>query len=658
MRDGIFAGSAFCGASNPKVGVAYPDQPWLLPESQAPSRFRVAYRSEGCAAPPAVDRRVCYRAVASDLVHTAYTLVHTGYTQALMSLLKNSIISMLKCCPGRVQSSLAAPLHPFEIVEVLDTQGFPSIVMSQNVSQNGWKMAGKVRHLKFRSGRYSARLVVPKHLRPIVGKAELETQLGSDRRQALASLPGAVAGLQAKIAVAERKANGGKPVPVRYPMSAEEIAIATYHSLIAFDLDIREQDPRFANLDVDDGLVADLRAGIGGRLDDDALAELVGYRIERFRHRGNTDAVKGTSEWRKLAMSLCVSEYEALARKVERDGGDFSGKPGHPVLANGQPAVSTHEPVLLTKLLDDYLAILERQGKGREARKRWTPVFDDLIAFVKHKDAAVLTKKNLADWRDKKLETLSAKTVADVHIASVRAVLGWAVENDRLPSNPADGVKVKKSKPIRSRERGFRDDEALAVLKACRAYTPSDASNPANREGAKITAAKRWASLLCAFTGARAAEITQLRKQDVRKEGNFYVLRITPDAGSVKAAHYRDVPIHDQLVDLGFVEFVNATPDGPLFHNAKAADAIKGARTTSGRVSVWLQRLGVIPEGVQPNHGWRHRFKTVGEELGVSSRVLDAIQGHAARTAGDGYGDITIAAKKYAIDQFPRYDIV
>jgi len=90
-------------------------------------------------------------------------------------------------------------------------------------------VAGKIRHLKERSGRYSARLVVPKALRALVGKAELETQLGADRRQALAKLPGAVA-MQAKIAVAERKANAGKQVPARYPLTPEEIAFANYQS--------------------------------------------------------------------------------------------------------------------------------------------------------------------------------------------------------------------------------------------------------------------------------------------------------------------------------------------------------------------------------------------------------------------------------------------
>jgi site-specific recombinase XerD len=43
-------------------------------------------------------------------------------------------------------------------------------------------------------------------------------------------------------------------------------------------------------------------------------------------------------------------------------------------------------------------------------------------------------------------------------------------------------------------------------------------------------------------------------------------------------------------------------------------------------------------------HGFRHRFKTIGLEAGISTRVLDAIQGHAARTAGDSYGDVTVKA--------------
>jgi hypothetical protein len=55
-----------------------------------------------------------------------------------------------------------------------------------------------------------------------------------------------------------------------------------------------------------------------------------------------------------------------------------------------------------------------------------------------------------------------------------------------------------------------------------------------------------------------------------------------------------------------------------------------------------------------PNHGWRHRFKTIARSVGIDPRVMDAIQGHAARTAGDDYGDVTIAAMPLALAKFPK----
>lgn len=90
-----------------------------------------------------------------------------------------------------------------------------------------------------------------------------------------------------------------------------------------------------------------LRKGIAGSLTDDELARLVGDRIDRYRHLGNTDAERGTAEWRTLARALCIAEYEALARVVERDEGDFTGTPSHPVLVNVTPAEEYQKTVSL-----------------------------------------------------------------------------------------------------------------------------------------------------------------------------------------------------------------------------------------------------------------------------------------------------------------------
>lgn len=522
-------------------------------------------------------------------------------------------------------------------------------------------MAGTVRNLLNRDGRYFARLVVPKQLRQFIGKTELRSPLGPDRREAMKKLPGAVALLQHEIALAERRAvdAGQRQVTIgRYPLAADQIALRNYQSRLAFDDQLRNMDARHSAGYVDERLVAQLRDGIAGRLTNEELQALVGERIEYYRRLGNTTAEPGSEEWRTLARAMCISEYEALSRVAERDEGDFTGSPTNPIIANAVPVVDEKPRVAIKRLLTDYIASRVIIGKGRGIQKRWTPVFADLVKFVGHDDARRLTKQNLMEWRDARLNTLSAKTVGDVYLASVRTVLKWAVENDKLEENVAANVRQQVPKKQRSREQGFTDAEALIILRAARDHAPAIRDNHAAMEHPATTAAKRWSPILCAFSGARIAEITQLRKEDFRKEGETHVMRIRPDAGTVKAGNYRDVPLHPQLIDMGLLNFVDASPGGPLFYpNRKGAKPAGAAKTVAGRVSEWLQGLGVIPEGVPPSHGWRHRFKTVGREEGISDRVLDAIQGHASKTQGDDYGDVTLKARKAAIDRLPYYPI-
>ena len=517
-------------------------------------------------------------------------------------------------------------------------------------------MAGKIRHLVNRSGRYHARLVVPKDLRPIVGKTELRAPLGGDYRQALKLLPGAVAQLQHQIAQAERKAGQPRPGPARYPLTPDQIAHSHYMQRLAFDDELRN-DPRYPSVGIDDLLVQRLRAAIAGRADDDELRDLVGQQLDRFRAAGNVDAAPGSTEWRTIARALCSAELEALARVAERDEGDFSGQPVDPLIANAQPIEEPAKPVSLSRLWEDYKASRIRAGFMKDGGRRQNPVVENLRKFLRHDDAARVTKKDLLEWRDKLLSKLSAKTVNDIYLSTIRSLFAWAEENDHLPKNVAATVRQPKPRRQYGRERGYTDAEALKVLKAAHSYKPKDNKFGRN-ESAHLTAAKRWCPIICAFTGARISEITQLRKEDVRKDGDWWVIRITPDAGSVKAGNYRDVPLHPQVIELGFIDFVKAASPGPLFHAGKDPEKYTtAASSVSDEVAKWLRRSGLTPKGIQPSHGWRHRFKTVAREIGASDRVTDAICGHSGRTAGDNYGDVTLKAKERLIEALPRHAI-
>lgn len=517
-------------------------------------------------------------------------------------------------------------------------------------------MAGKVRHLINRSGRYHARLVVPKDLRTAIGKTELRKPLGADYRQALKLLPGAVAQLQHQIAEAERKTGRGDK-PLRYPLAPDQIAHAHYTRRLAFDDELRN-DPRYAAIGIDDILVKRLREAIAGRADDAELEALVGAQIERFRASGNLDAKQGSDEWRVIARALCSAEYEALERVYERDEGDYTGAIGNPMIANAQPIEKPEKPVKLTQLWQDYVDSRVQADFMRDKGARQRPVIESLRKYLKHNDARRVTKKDLLGWRDQLIKDLSAKTVNDVYLSAIRSVFAWAVANERLPENVAQDVRQPKPRKVYGRERGFTDAEAVKVLKASRSYMPKLDEFGHVRESDKMADMKRWVPILCAFTGARVSEITQLRKEDVRDVDGQWVVRITPDAGTVKSGGYRDVPLHPQIIEEGFVQFVAAAKAGPLFHSATDPEKYqKAAIIVSNKLSEWLRVNDLRPDGLQPNHAWRHRFKTQCLELGISGRVMDAIQGHAGKTAGDNYGDVTLKAKRDAVERLQRYKL-
>ena len=160
-------------------------------------------------------------------------------------------------------------------------------------------------------------------------------------------------------------------------------------------------------------------------------------------------------------------------------------------------------------------------------------------------------------------------------------------------------------------------------------------------------------------------EMTQLRKQDLF-EGvvgteTVWQIRITPSAGTVKGNKARDVPVHPHLVDMGFVAFVQGCEDGPLFYDPKRA---RGGskfnptfRKVGDKLARWVREIGIDDPEVDPNHGWRHTFKTAGHDCGMRELVVEGIAGHAPRTVGEKYGKLSLMLKWEQIKLLPRFDV-
>ncbi len=532
-------------------------------------------------------------------------------------------------------------------------------------------MGGEIRHLVKRGDAFWARLVVPKDLRPTIGKTELRTPLGSNRKTAERELHAAVANFHDTLAAARAALEVSANPPARMRsrhLTTPQIAHTHFSEELALDDAERNSPDPTALTDLGwarDGHIAVLGRVASGKADNDLIAASVGWALKKFRERGSTAVEPGSPEWRALARTLAQVQLEAIEATQARDAGREPEPPKLPILAEPPTPVPAGQQrqrgpaISILDLLDGYLATLKANGKGVEAERRWKPAFKALVRHLGHDDVRHMAKADIAGWRDQLLQDgLAPKTIRDVHLASVRAVLRWAREESKVTENPAAEVRIKVTEKVHNREKGFTAQEARAILMVALAYQPPKAHSSATRESEFVTDAKRWLPWLCAHTGCRVAEAAQLRKQDIQTIDGITFARITPEAGSTKTGKYRDVPVHPQLVELGFLDFVVRAGEGTaLFYDIhKPRRGVQHpAKHIANRVSAWVRSLDLFPSEIDPSHGWRHRFKTVGREEEISDRVLDAIQGHAGRTKGEDYGDVTLKTRDRAIRKMPGY---
>lgn len=302
---------------------------------------------------------------------------------------------------------------------------------------------------------------------------------------------------------------------------------------------------------------------------------------------------------------------------------------------------------------------IERTGPAPATVNRWRAVF--LAMQAKFKDREISEDEG-GEWANGLVNAQrTARTVSDIWLSAARSVYAWAYEQrPRLvPGNPFANVRVSVPEQPVTRYKRFSLEEVTTILKAALAIEP---------EGKAFKAAQRWCPWLAAYSGARMGELTQLRGQDVLQVDGIWVMRLTPDAGTTKTRMFRDVPLHPHIIEMGFLDFLKAHGDGPLFYNPNGGRRSKGEATnparpravkTRERLAAWVRELGVTDKSISPTHAWRHTFKSIaaGKDARMPDRISDAITGHAPATVAGRYEHPDVADMAAALGKYPRYRV-
>ena len=157
----------------------------------------------------------------------------------------------------------------------------------------------------------------------------------------------------------------------------------------------------------------------------------------------------------------------------------------------------------------------------------------------------------------------SGKTLAwetqNSYLKMLSDLLGWAKRERLVHDNVAEQISpLRARQPAESQRLPFSDEE-LQSLFALPLFTGSvDDERSFKRVGPNLVRRSRyWAPLLGLFTGMRMGEIVQLTPEHVRVSpaGTPFIV-LTRDMKLKTGNAEREVPIHPQLIELGFLDWV------------------------------------------------------------------------------------------------------
>ncbi len=248
---------------------------------------------------------------------------------------------------------------------------------------------------------------------------------------------------------------------------------------------------------------------------------------------------------------------------------------------------------------------------------------------------------------------IASETVLNIYNPA-RAFFNWATEVEGyLSTNPAANVRIEAPKKIKGHKsrRPFTETELQKLFSAplfsgCaspkRRFTPGKL---------KIRDDYFWIPVLGLYTGARLGEIVQLHIRDVVIDGPFPYLEISETADKatpgqpqkhVKSeAGIRKIPLHPDVLELGFGEFVarrrKFKRSARLFYPIKF-----GADGQASTVfSKWFARLLDKQDLKDPAltfHSLRHGVQDAMRDAKQPQYVIDRVFGHASGTTASDYG--------------------
>jgi integrase len=247
--------------------------------------------------------------------------------------------------------------------------------------------------------------------------------------------------------------------------------------------------------------------------------------------------------------------------------------------------------------------------------------------------------------RDGGRDDLISAANLNAYLNKLCGVFNWAMKEQLIDRNPAIGLKVPDPTLRREKRLPYSTAQLRAIFSAplyvgCRddghGYAKPGPNRPRN--------ARFWIPLISLFCGLRLNEVCQLDVSDIKVLDGITCLVVTASADKGRsdkrlktASSERLVPVHPELLRLGFTEFVAGRRSGEQVKLFGEVDmGATGYRSST--FSSWFTRFARKAGADAPRtcfHSFRHVFRDALREARVERDIALALGGW-SRTGGSG----------------------
>ena len=219
----------------------------------------------------------------------------------------------------------------------------------------------------------------------------------------------------------------------------------------------------------------------------------------------------------------------------------------------------------------------------------------------------------------------------------------WGVRQGLLITNPFSGMKFSVKKQPHTRQ-PFTADELRKIFKP-ETYLKWTIhfSHPYRKNRVSNQLPYYWIFLLGIFSGMRTNEMCQLRLIDIKKQNNIWFIFIEDsEETKVKTENaIRKVPVHPQLIDLGFVDYVTTqkkSKRGRLFWELSEDRDGFASHVSRHYNQRFLPTVGVWKKYTKVLYCTRHTFINKLYSEKVDENVIKTLVGHEKEFTMKHYG--------------------